>query len=715
MATSSMSDVLHHLRQRTNEHQTDGQLLGRFVERRDEAAFAALVTRLGPMVWGVCRRLLPEYHDAEDAFQAAFLVLARKAGSVRPRELVGNWLYGVASNVALKARALAGKRRARERQVTEMPEPEAVEQDLWRDLQPLLDRELSRLPDKYRVPVVLCDLEGKTHKEAARLLGCPEGTLSARLSRARALLAKRLTRHGLVVSAGVLAVLLCQKATAAYVPAAVIASTVKAGTLFAAGQAATGAISSQAAVLSEGVLKAMLLAKLKLLAVVVLTVGVLTGGLGVCAYRSLCAAGQPAVAQALPNAQTSSQPPAPPATEPKKSASDMPADEPKDPPKSTEPEPKLPKVTTRGGGVGLESFDQALEWMRSDNQASQLIAIKSLAQLDAPYEPRREEVTAQLEKMLNGRDRLVASKCADALYVWATKKQVPSIIKSLEDPFCQKAAMDTLGRLKDERAIEPLAKYLRSEKFFERDPAVAALIAIGPAVEKEVRGYAEDDNKEAREAAARILKQIGKTDKDDEFKAALVGLKDKNVFGKKKAIDYFATADAAHPRKEEAAKALAALYTDGDIFDKQATLKPLCRWGGRPQVPLLIDSLKEKMVGVPSHELVIKTLGALGDERAIPALGEMLANGFLPESDTAVAALVKFGPKGEEEALKHIDGDRPYVKTQVCEVLKEVGGKDSVKPLQDEIDKANREQYKGYEGVVESCKAALKKVQERTK
>src|SRR5262249_2303195 len=136
--------------------QTDGQLLERYVRGREESAFAALVRRHGPMVWGVCRRVLGGHHDAEGAFQATFLVLVRKAASVLPREMVANWLYGVAHQTALKARATAARRRGRERQVTAMPEPEAARQDLWDDLQPLLDQELSRLPDKYRAVIVLC-------------------------------------------------------------------------------------------------------------------------------------------------------------------------------------------------------------------------------------------------------------------------------------------------------------------------------------------------------------------------------------------------------------------------------------------------------------------------------------------------------------------------------------------------------------------------------
>src|SRR5215467_11039789 len=167
MATNKMRKVIQHLRRtvllRDEAGLTDGQLLECFVEHRDEAAFAALVKRHGPMVWGVCRRLLNE-HDAEDAFQATFLVLVRKAASIVPRERVANWLYGVARQTALQARRTAARRRVREKQVTAMPEPAVVEEDLWRDLQPLLDQELSCLPEAYREVIVLCDLEGMTRK-----------------------------------------------------------------------------------------------------------------------------------------------------------------------------------------------------------------------------------------------------------------------------------------------------------------------------------------------------------------------------------------------------------------------------------------------------------------------------------------------------------------------------------------------------------------------
>jgi RNA polymerase sigma factor (sigma-70 family) len=287
MANSQMSEVVQHLRRTVllceGAGLTDGQLLEGFVSRRDESALAALVRRHGPMVWGVCRRLLRNHHDAEDAFQAAFLVLVRKASSVVPREMVANWLYGVAYQTALKARAASAKRRTRERQVTDMPEPEVVEQRRSDEMQDLLDGELSHLPDKYRAVLVLCDLEGMTRKEAARQLAVPEGTVAGRLARARAMLAKRLARHGLHVSGCALAEVLSTSAASACVPAAVVSSTIRAATLIAAGKAAAaGLISHRVAALTEGVLKTMFLKKLKLISLVLFLIaiaGVSVGGL----------------------------------------------------------------------------------------------------------------------------------------------------------------------------------------------------------------------------------------------------------------------------------------------------------------------------------------------------------------------------------------------------------------------------------------------------
>jgi RNA polymerase sigma factor (sigma-70 family) len=275
---------------------TDGQLLECYVRQREGAAFAALVRRHGPMVWGVCRRVLGNHHDAEDAFQATFLVLVRKAPSVRPREMVANWLYGVAHRTALKVRATIARRRARERQVPVMAEVEMPAQDFRQDLERWLDQELSCLPEKYRAPIVLCELEGKTYREAARQLGCPEGTLSARLARGRALLAKRLARHGLGMSGGALAAVLASNVGSACPPARVVSSTVQAAHQLAAGYAVAGLVPAKVAALTEGVLKAMLFNKLKVVTAIVVLASI--GGAGAGRLFDRTPAAEPVVVHA---------------------------------------------------------------------------------------------------------------------------------------------------------------------------------------------------------------------------------------------------------------------------------------------------------------------------------------------------------------------------------------------------------------------------------
>jgi RNA polymerase sigma factor (sigma-70 family) len=298
MATPN-NEVVQHLRravlQQDGAGLADGELLGCLIERRDEAAAAALVRRHAPMVWGVCRRVLGHEHDAEDAFQATFLVLARRARAIAPREMVGNWLYGVAHRTALKARALRAKRRARERPVADVPEPAAAEKDGRPDLRPLLDQEVSRLPDKYRAAVVLCDLEGKTRKEAARQLAVPEGTLSARLARARAMLARRLARHGLAVPGGAPGAVPPAEAAPAGVPAVLMCSAIKAVARAATGLAPAAAPApAGAAALAEEVLKSMALNKLRTLVaaglVVALALGIGGAGLGLFNHPTQAAA-----------------------------------------------------------------------------------------------------------------------------------------------------------------------------------------------------------------------------------------------------------------------------------------------------------------------------------------------------------------------------------------------------------------------------------------
>jgi RNA polymerase sigma factor (sigma-70 family) len=270
-----MKTVLRHLRKaallQAGANLTDGQLLDAFVTHRDEGAFEALVRRHGPMVLGVARRVAGKAEDADDIFQATFLVLVKKAASIRPRETLGNWLYGVAYRTALKARSAAARRLAKERQ---MARPQAPEGDCNEEFLRLLDKELSRLPDKYRLPVVLCDLEGRPRKLVARQFAIPEGTLSSRLTTARRLLAKRLARYGFAVSGGALATALTARASAA-VPASLVVSTVRVGLRVAAGQAVAVTVPVS---LSKEVVKTMFLAKLKLAVGAVMVVAALGAG-----------------------------------------------------------------------------------------------------------------------------------------------------------------------------------------------------------------------------------------------------------------------------------------------------------------------------------------------------------------------------------------------------------------------------------------------------
>ncbi len=185
----------------------DEQLLDWFLNRDDgsaEAAFRAIVVRHGPMVLGVCRHILNQLQDAEDAFQATFLVLARKAGSIRDRRVLARWLYEVAYRIAMRARTNGVRRRTHERQGGEMAATVTSDNHGWVELRPVLHEEVNRLPEKYRLPVILCYLEGKTNEEVAEQLKWPVGTVKGRLSRARDLLRSRLTRRGLALSAAFL-------------------------------------------------------------------------------------------------------------------------------------------------------------------------------------------------------------------------------------------------------------------------------------------------------------------------------------------------------------------------------------------------------------------------------------------------------------------------------------------------------------------------------
>jgi RNA polymerase sigma factor (sigma-70 family) len=271
-----------------SEVPADVDLLDRYLSQRDEAAFEVLVWRHGTLVWNVCRRIVRDEHRAEDAFQATFLTFVRKAGSIGRRESVGSWLYKVAYRVALLTGDSDLRRTVRERTNVNQLASTQPDEVVWRDLRPVLDEEVNRLPGRYRVPFVLCYLEGKTNAEAARQLGCPEGTVVSRLAAARRRLRRRLTQRGITLGTGVLALVLTkQVSTASGISPSLVAYTVKAALQFAANRATGAAIaSSQATVLAEGVVKSMFLNKLQKTVVIALVLCFLGAGTGLCLGRA---------------------------------------------------------------------------------------------------------------------------------------------------------------------------------------------------------------------------------------------------------------------------------------------------------------------------------------------------------------------------------------------------------------------------------------------
>jgi RNA polymerase sigma factor (sigma-70 family) len=255
----------------------DRDLLARFAASRDEEAFAELVRRHGPMVFGVCRRVTGHPHDAEDAFQAAFVVLARRAAQLSNPERLANWLYGVAYRTALEART--ARRRVQEQPVSAAPEPAAPpEPDDTADLRKVIDEELAKLPDKYRTAVVLCDLEGLPRAAAAAQLKIPEGTLSSRLAYARKVLANRLTRRGVTASAATVATTLGSDATATVHRELVLLTARVAARATAGGAVPPGLVPPSVSNLADGVIRAMLVNRLRLMTGLLLTCGLI--GLG---------------------------------------------------------------------------------------------------------------------------------------------------------------------------------------------------------------------------------------------------------------------------------------------------------------------------------------------------------------------------------------------------------------------------------------------------
>jgi RNA polymerase sigma factor (sigma-70 family) len=285
MPSPHLPSTLRHLRRLIGAEAvhtlSDRQLLERFARLREEAAFAALVRRHGPLVRGVCWRVLRHEQDAEDTFQATFLVLARQASTLRWRESVAPWLYEVAFRLAMKTRVASARRLAHEKACDgQLSSPSRDE--AWRDLSEVLDHELQRLPERCRAPLLLCYLDGKTRDEAAQQLGWTLATLKRRLEEGRDLLRERLARRNLALPVGMLAAYVSQSVASAAVPVSLQQATVKAGLLFAAGKSAVAVgVTSRASALADGMLASLLRAKFRSLTAVLLAVGLLSTGAGI--------------------------------------------------------------------------------------------------------------------------------------------------------------------------------------------------------------------------------------------------------------------------------------------------------------------------------------------------------------------------------------------------------------------------------------------------
>jgi RNA polymerase sigma factor (sigma-70 family) len=307
MAHARLATVLRHVQRIAGppeRAQTDAQLLERFLAGRDEAAFGALVERHGRMVLGVCRHVLRQRQDAEDAFQATFLVLARRAASIRKGSALASWLYGVAYRIASNSRRQANKRRLREQKASRTTRTEPDLEVAWRELQAVLAEEVGRLPEKYRAPFVFCCLEGKSKAEAAQLLGWKDGTLSGRLAEARKRLQQRLARRGLTLAAA-LCVGALGATDAAAVPVALAETTTRA--------AAAGLVPAPVAALVEGATRTMFVSKAKLATLALLALGLVAAAAGWRSHQGTAAppdheaqavakAGSPAPEKAPPDA-----------------------------------------------------------------------------------------------------------------------------------------------------------------------------------------------------------------------------------------------------------------------------------------------------------------------------------------------------------------------------------------------------------------------------
>jgi RNA polymerase sigma factor (sigma-70 family) len=659
MAKESLGNVLDYIRQIAggpgSQELTDQELLCSFAADRDEAAFAVLVQRHGPLVWGVCRRVLHQIQDAEDAFQATFLVLARKAGRIRWQADVSNWLYAVAWRVALKAKSDARRHQRRAEEFQDMPAPEANGDSAWLEIRPVLDEELNRLPLKYRAPVVLHYLQGKTYAQAAQTLGWPAGTVSTRLAQARNLLRRRLARRGIGLATSLLTVALARNAATATAPPSLLDATVKAAMLLAAGQAGA-VISTKVFTLTQGVVKAMFLAKLKTSAVVLLAFGVLGVGAGFVGYEMLpgVEAKGPADGKSLALAQDA------------------------DPLQEDKPKQEIDRLR--------QENDLLRKELRALSEK-----VTSLERKLTPKEEETQPVTFQGKpidywlQMFKDRDPEYRKKAIDALTAIGTedKRVLPVLIKALKDRYISREAAHALGNIGKD-AVPALLPLLKGKDNELREMAALALSDIGPEAKETIPALIEcleDEDQILRGWAAAALGRMA-----PESKAAippLIKLLDKDDLGRGRGMSMSTTIDALSRFREQAVPALSEALKDPSEKIRAGAAGCLAMIGkpAKGAVPGLILALRDK------HPLVQETahlaLIAIEDD-AVPALVEAMKDKD-PEIRAATAMVLgqmaspHMGPISQADMMggrNSLHMTVPTAKTAMPALLKAMGDED---------------------------------------
>src|SRR5579884_429729 len=288
MPDQQLSDVIRYVRRivgAEDKVRTDRELLAAFTTRNDQTAFTTLVKSHGPMVMGICRRVLHHLQDAEDAFQATFLLLARQSAGIRKQESLASWLHGVAYRMAHNAKRSASRRRKYEEKAKPAPSVDQGAELEWREVQAILDDEIQHLPETYRTPFILFYLENRKQADIAGQLGIKEGTVWSRLAHARRLLQERLSRRGVALPAVLGLLGISAEAATASVPGSLVSSVVKAATLSAAGGPLADAASAEVMALLEGVHQAMTLSKCKIATLLLLAAGIVGTGFGFALHR----------------------------------------------------------------------------------------------------------------------------------------------------------------------------------------------------------------------------------------------------------------------------------------------------------------------------------------------------------------------------------------------------------------------------------------------